>query len=1489
MADNEKIVLGVAVDASAVKPALDGVARDAGAMAQKVAAAGKDAGSGVEQIGASAGKSAQQTKRELKSITDQIQRVQIDLATAGKSASEALQIKADIKGIDISTLKPQLEALRALEAAQHGVSGSMQKTGMSAGAMTAAMRNVPAQMTDIVVSLQGGQKPLTVLLQQGGQLKDMFGGIGPAAKALGGYVLGMVNPLTVAAAGMGAFALAMSSANSKLAESNGIAVQLAATGRSADMTREQFSALTKELTLLPGVSKDAAKAILGEFVKTREIGGALFRELGMSVADFAAATGVTAPEAAKTLAKAFADPAKGAKDLEAALGSLTSEQMLTIEAMQKVGDKAGAQRVLMDALKDSVKGLANDAMTPLGREVDSLGNAWSMMLAKVGNSSGLNTANNIFASLIGNVAALVRKLSELKLPPWLQSSFSGGLNGMVFDALGGKGGGRGATGSWGTPQTGATGSWAPPANAVDDQVKNVLELTKSYKSQAGAMGDVRQQGDLVRESLAALRKEGKGNSIQAKELEDRLAGVNEKLKSMGKSGAASASSAARAANRELESQAKLMADLSGLSVTFSKDWDRLNLQYKAGKINVDQLTQAQAALLAKQPAMKAAAIEQAKAQKEFSDVGMRQYLAELKRVEAIEKTLSSMTDQNQKLKEEIEMLGLSEQAQLAITQARLSSAVALKEEQVARLQNSEFLSREQIALEEEIRLLKERQGLLGQKSQRSVAVEQAKAADAEWKKTATSIENTLTDSLMRAFEGGKGFGRALRDTVVNMFKTMVLRPVISAVMSPVSSAIGSVLGMPGASNVAAGTDLFGMASNASSLYSSASSLVSMGSQVFAGTMSVANALGTVAANATGTGLSGLLAANGAYGTAAAGSATALAGTATAAMAAIPVWGWAALGAAAIGSLFGGKKDSRFGSQYQYTPGSGSAVVGGPNAGVDFGGMSAASNAAAAGIDDLLTKLGSLSRVGSLSSGFESSEKGKGFSYAGGVLSTGQVFGQGANGRGYENNRGSMTVEQAHASYIQELKQSTLQALQAATDIPKSVEDLLKGVNIDGLTNAALDQLMATVGAQVTQLANFKAALDLLPFTQLQGMSIKALDALSALTGGLDALGTKLGGYYENFYGAEEKRANMVRNITKTLKDAGGAWTEADVAGASREAFRKLVESTDTGSPLYAALINVSDAFASITPAIESAADMAKAAIEAALEQVKVARSNLIDAYKAEATAMQSTVDKFRNFATDLRSFRDGLTLGALSPLTPAQRYAQASGQFNNTVAATKSGSEAERIAAIGNLQGASTALLEASKVYNSSSGAYVMDFNRVQSALADAAINALATADVAQLQLDAAKSQLTALGEIDKSVMSVSSAIEALAAAQMAAITAGALPAFENGGTHGSARAMAAERGPELAYMPPVSIYTATDTGRVMGGQSASNDALLAEVKAMREESKQLREEIKQLRQQQSQETGALIQSHYDANAKNAEFITTHQSKKSWSTEPALS
>ncbi|MBX9404593.1 phage tail tape measure protein [Pseudomonas baetica] len=60
----------------------------------------------------------------------------------------------------------------------------LKKTGVSSKQTEAALRQLPAQFTDIFTSLAGGQNPLLVLIQQGGQIKDSFGGVGATLEAL---------------------------------------------------------------------------------------------------------------------------------------------------------------------------------------------------------------------------------------------------------------------------------------------------------------------------------------------------------------------------------------------------------------------------------------------------------------------------------------------------------------------------------------------------------------------------------------------------------------------------------------------------------------------------------------------------------------------------------------------------------------------------------------------------------------------------------------------------------------------------------------------------------------------------------------------------------------------------------------------------------------------------------------------------------------------------------------------------------------------------------------------------------------------------------------------------------------------------------------------------------------------------------------------------------------------------------------------------------
>ncbi len=74
-----------------------------------------------------------------------------------------------------------------------------QKAGISVGQYKAAMRMLPAQFTDVATQLAGGQSPWLILLQQGGQVKDSFGGMIPMFRGLAGAItLPMVGATSLA-------------------------------------------------------------------------------------------------------------------------------------------------------------------------------------------------------------------------------------------------------------------------------------------------------------------------------------------------------------------------------------------------------------------------------------------------------------------------------------------------------------------------------------------------------------------------------------------------------------------------------------------------------------------------------------------------------------------------------------------------------------------------------------------------------------------------------------------------------------------------------------------------------------------------------------------------------------------------------------------------------------------------------------------------------------------------------------------------------------------------------------------------------------------------------------------------------------------------------------------------------------------------------------------------------------------------------------------
>ncbi|UHC85201.1 phage tail length tape measure family protein [Klebsiella michiganensis] len=258
------------------------------------------------------------------------------------------------------------------------------KTGMSAKQTAWAMRMIPAQMTDIVVGLSTGQSPFMVLMQQGGQLKDMFGGIGPAIKGVGGYVAGLINPFTLAAAAVGILGLAYYKGSQ---EQDEFYKSLTLTGNLVGKTSGQLADMAARVSVAANSTTGAAASTLNQLVSSGKVAGDSLERVTTAVVKTSEATGIASDKLVSDFNDIAADPVAAITKLNDQYHFLTLATYNQIKALQDEGNQQEAARVATDAYANTMQQRANDIHQNLGfleSAWDSLGktakSAWDAML-----------------------------------------------------------------------------------------------------------------------------------------------------------------------------------------------------------------------------------------------------------------------------------------------------------------------------------------------------------------------------------------------------------------------------------------------------------------------------------------------------------------------------------------------------------------------------------------------------------------------------------------------------------------------------------------------------------------------------------------------------------------------------------------------------------------------------------------------------------------------------------------------------------------------------------------------------------------------------------------------------------------------------------------------------------------------------------------------------------------------------------------------------
>lgn len=671
-------------------------------------------------------------------------------------------------------------------------------------------------------------------------------------------------------------------------------------------------------------------------------------------------------------------------------------------------------------------------------------------------------------------------------------------------------------------------------------------------------------------------------------------------------------------------------------------------------------------------------------------------------LKAQEEYTASLDDENEAIRKQVaeqrkeyERLGESKLGILLLSQKELDIQIAIAKGESGRADINEV---DRMALQERVRLLEELRAGLRKTfdKQQMVDADEAVAESAkreveEFQKAADDINRALTDSLFRAAEAGKGFFETLRTSIKGMFNNIVLKPIIQASLAPVSGALQAfVSGVTGEAGVgstgSSGSSLISTASNLKNMYElgqKAITFLGLGGVSSAGLASAAaltsgSALGSglfslsipsvmtaapaamggsiMGLSALGTGTMGLTAATTAT---TAGTAAAVTGTTAASsasiLAAIPVWGWAAMAATAAAAIFGGSAGA--------PKGGGSATIGAsglvpgatrlfsPNTADEFAATTA--GALYDSFSALATQFGGAADKISIALGFDTDPGGKAqnriASYVQNAL--GEVkFLQ----SGRDVGRDQATLE---AELATEGKRVILAALQNA-DLQGGYAEILARLDPATAAPDAITNLLALAAS----LKAFSDSMTLLPesLSRLSELSATAVEQLANASGGLDALTNNLKTYYSKFFTPQEQQATLTRQLGKLLGDVGLgpdlSLPTAEIAAWYRTTVDGIDLQTEAGRNQYAAVLALAgpladwiDATNALTPAATAAAtatDTLRRSLETERDSITGDMSSLTNEFGdlsqtlAELENPTKTVaQRFLDLGTEIRNLQ----------------------------------------------------------------------------------------------------------------------------------------------------------------------------------------------------------------------------------------------------------
>lgn len=312
-------------------------------------------GDGAEKSSTVVSAASKRTERSLASLENAIRRDIAVKIAGGKANREYYEELARQRGIDIARLNPLLSQLDRHNTQTNRATQSVKQ-------FNNALRQTPAQITDIVTQLAGGQSPFLIMMQQGGQLRDMYGGFGGMLKGL----TTVISPMRLAVAGLGGGIAALGYAMYQGAEeSREYRKALILAGDAAGITADRMQDIAVSVGAATGGYADARAAITA-LVSSGKVAADNYEQFARSITFQSQATGQSIDDLVEKYTEIAKDPLKAVVSLSATYRTMTADVYEQVKALQAQGREQDAVALVQRKFSEESEDMAKRVLGNLG-------------------------------------------------------------------------------------------------------------------------------------------------------------------------------------------------------------------------------------------------------------------------------------------------------------------------------------------------------------------------------------------------------------------------------------------------------------------------------------------------------------------------------------------------------------------------------------------------------------------------------------------------------------------------------------------------------------------------------------------------------------------------------------------------------------------------------------------------------------------------------------------------------------------------------------------------------------------------------------------------------------------------------------------------------------------------------------------------------------------------------------------------------------------